>query len=320
MGSGTLRFEISTGNGDLPVAVARIRVLDASGAILHERTSGADGLADAVSLAAPDASHTLDPGYTGDTYATYTVSITAPGFRPKDILGVQIFDQESSALPVWLEPITAAGTRNTAEVVDIPANALRDNTPRQQDHGLPNPRILREVIIPDYIIVHLGHPDNATVRSVRVPFIDYCKNVASSEIYPHWPKASLEANILCQISLALNRVYTEWYPTRGYKFNITNSTRVDQAYVHGRNIFDSVAVIVDRIFNHYIRRIGFKEPFYAEYCNGSTVQCPGLSQWGTVGLAKAGARKNTLRSVSNKLDLFVNCFTQFFRLTIFIVA
>ena len=116
----------------------------------------------------------------------------------------------------------------------------------------------------------------------------HTKNVASSEIYPNWPIASLEANILCQISLTLNRVYTEWYPGRGYPFNITNSTTVDQFYVHGRNIFDSVARIVDRIFNYYIRRTGFKEPYYAEYCNGTTATCPGLSQWGTVTLANQG--------------------------------
>ena len=288
MGSGTLRFEISTASGDLPVAGARIRVTDTSGTVLYEEVSDKGGLAAPVTLEAPDSSLTLDPNYTGDPYGRYNISVTAQGFRPVEIKGVQIFDEESSVLPVVMEPMTASRTRSSPNVVEIPINALQDPTPRQQDSNPPNARVLREVIIPDFITVHLGHPDNTKAQNVRVRFIDYCKNVASSEIYPHWPKASLEANILCQISLVLNRIYTEWYPSRGFNYNITNSTRVDQYYVHGRNIFDSVSAIVDRVFNQYIRRIGFKEPFYAEYCNGSTVQCKGLSQWGTVTLANQG--------------------------------
>jgi len=288
MGKGTLRFEISTANGDLPVADAKILVSDTAGGILHELISDANGLAGPVELDAPDKGLSLTPEFKGDPYAKYNVGVTATGFRPVEIRGVQIFDGEASALPVVMEPKTAANTRSGPTINDIPKNALQDATQRRQETDAPNPRILREVIIPDFINVHLGHPDNERAMTVRVRFIDYIKNVASSEIYPDWPKAALEANILAQISLALNRVYTEWYPTRGYKFNITNSTAVDQAFVHGRNIFDSVAVIVDRIFDHYIRRQGFKEPFYAEYCNGSTVQCPGMSQWGTVALANQG--------------------------------
>jgi len=288
MGKGSLRFEITTASGDLPVAGAVIRVFDDGGAVLFEERSNSGGLASAVELAAPDKALSLEPGYTGDPYAKYNVTVTAPGFRAVEIRAVQIFDGESSVLPVVLEPSASVGTKSGPMVIEIPKNALQDNTPKNPDNEPTSTRVLREVIIPDFIRVHLGHPDNATAQTVRVRFIDYAKNVASSEIYPDWPKASLEANILAQLSLVLNRVYTEWYPTRGFNFNITNSTRVDQAYVHGRNIFDSVSVIVDRIFDHYIRRTGFKEPFYAEYCNGSTVSCPGMSQWGTVTLANQG--------------------------------
>ncbi len=141
--------------------------------------------------------------------------------------------------------------------------------------------------IPERIIVHLGTPSsNAT--NVSVTFPDYIKNVASSEIFPTWPEAALRANIYVQISFALNRVYTEWYRSRGYDFDITNSTQYDQAFVYGRDIFANIANIVDEVFNNYIVRRGNIEPLFTMFCNGTTVTCEGLSQWGTVPLANRG--------------------------------
>ncbi len=141
--------------------------------------------------------------------------------------------------------------------------------------------------VPETITVHLGPPDS-DAQNVTVPFSDYIKNVASSEIYPTWPESALRANILAQISFALNRIYTEYYRSRGYDFNITNSTAVDQSFINGRNVFDTVSQITDEIFNDYLRRQGFVEPLFARYCNGTTVTCEGLSQWGSVDLAEAG--------------------------------
>ncbi len=141
--------------------------------------------------------------------------------------------------------------------------------------------------IPRVIRVHLGNPRDAA-DNVSVSFPDYIKNVASSEIYPTWPDAALRANIYAQISFALNRYYTEWYPSQGYNFDITNSTRFDQSYVPGRDIYDSVSRIVDEIFNSYVVRRGSVEPYFTQYCNGTTTTCDGLSQWGTVALAEEG--------------------------------
>ncbi len=142
-------------------------------------------------------------------------------------------------------------------------------------------------IIPEEITVHLGAP-NASAENVTVPFVDYIKNVASSEIYPTWPDSTLRANILAQISFALNRVYTEFYRSRGYDFDITNSTAFDQSFVKGRDIFENIGQIVDEVFNDYIRRPGFVEPLFAQYCNGTTVTCDGLSQWGSASLGEQG--------------------------------
>ena len=142
-------------------------------------------------------------------------------------------------------------------------------------------------VIPEFITVHLGAP-NSNAENIRVPFIDYIKNVASSEIYPTWPETALRANILAQVSFTLNRIYTEYYRARGYDFDITNSTAYDQSYVPGRDIFENISRIVDNTFNDYIVRQGNVEPLFAAYCDGREVQCNGLSQWGSVTLAEDG--------------------------------
>ncbi len=142
--------------------------------------------------------------------------------------------------------------------------------------------------IPTYITVHLGAPNDRSAPNVTVPFIDYIKNVASSEIYPTWPESSLRANIYAQVTFALNRIYTEWYPSRGYDFDITSSTQYDQKFIDGREIFEPVARIVDNLFNDYVVRQGFVQPLFTQYCNGTTSTCDGLSQWGTVDLAEKG--------------------------------
>lgn len=139
--------------------------------------------------------------------------------------------------------------------------------------------------IPEFITVHLGRPDS-NAENIRVSFPDYIKNVASSEIYPTWPENAIRANIYAQISYALNRVFTEYYRSRGYNFDITNSTQFDQAFVKDRDIFENISRIVDEIFNDYIVKQGQVQPFFAQYCAG--FDCPGLSQWGTVPLAERG--------------------------------
>lgn len=141
--------------------------------------------------------------------------------------------------------------------------------------------------VPENIVVHLGAPSE-DAPNVTVSFPDYIKNVASSEIYPTWDESAIYANIYAQITFALNRIYTEFYPAQGYDFNITNNTAFDQKFIYGRNIFDNIDRIVDDIFNDYIRRMGALEPIAAKYCNGTTVTCEGLSQWGSQYLAQQG--------------------------------
>ncbi len=142
-------------------------------------------------------------------------------------------------------------------------------------------------VIPEAITVHLGNPDS-NAQNVTLPFFDYIANVASSEIYPTWPENAIRANIYAQISFALNRIYTEYYRTRGYDFDITNSTAYDQYFVKDRDLFENITELTRELFNDYIVRRGSVEPLFAQYCDGSNVSCDGLSQWGTVALANDG--------------------------------
>lgn len=160
--------------------------------------------------------------------------------------------------------------------------------------------------VPEFITVHLG-PASQSAENVTVSFPGYIKNVASSEIYPTWELSALRANILAQISFALNRVYTEYYVSRGYPFQITSTTVTDQKFIKGRNIFDNIDRLVDDIFNDYIRPQGFVEPLAAKFCNGTTVTCDGLSQWGSQELAQQGLDSMAIlrRYYGNDIELVV---------------
>ena len=161
--------------------------------------------------------------------------------------------------------------------------------------------------IPDRITVHLGAPDQDSMN-VSVGFADYIKNVASSEIFPTWPTEALKANILAQISVAMNRVFTEFYRSKGYDFDITNSPAYDQTFIYQRDIFENISDIVDEIFDSYIRRIGNVEPLFAEFCDGVEVQCNGIEQWGSVNLANQGLNYEEIlrRYYGNDIEIVRN--------------
>ncbi|MCI8346541.1 MAG: spore cortex-lytic protein [Bacilli bacterium] len=142
--------------------------------------------------------------------------------------------------------------------------------------------------IPTNITVHLGAPDNKNAKNITIPFQEYIKNVASSEIYPSWPEDAIKANVLAQISFALNRIYNEWYPSKGYSFDITSLPSYDQTFIEDREFFENIVRIVDNIFNNYIVREGQIQPLFAQYCDGRVTTCNGLSQWGSVSLANQG--------------------------------
>ncbi len=291
MQKGYLRTEVYIAREGAPAVAALVRVYIDNVQYLLQYTD-ASGATPDIELDAPDAELSRDPNYEGAVYSVCDVEVEFARYKPVRVSGVMIFAGQTTIQPIFLDPATlgpGVPDRDRIRLVNIPEHKLLGSAPANLDPP-PDPynsRILEFVAIPNYVTVHLGTP-TSDAQDVTVTFSNYIKNVCSSEIYPTWPENSIRANIYCQISLVLNRIFTEWYRSRGYNYDITNSTSYDQYFVYGRNIFENISRIVDEIFNVYIRRGTSKEPFYAEYCNGTTVTCPGLSQWGTVSLANQG--------------------------------
>ncbi len=281
----TLIFQLYTARDALPVEGARVTIIDPQTNEQRTQFTNSSGKTAPLSLTAPDVAISLDPYATELPYRKYDALVEADGYRNIKLEGIQVFSGQEAIASLEMNPQVG---RAREETIVIPENGLLVPRTRTPDAPELDPRILKEVFVPSYITVHLGKPNDRTAKNVTVSFPDYIKNVASSEIYPTWPENALRANILAQISFAQNRIFTEWYRSQGYNFDITNNTNYDQYFVYQRNIYESVSRIVDDLFTRYVRTIGTINPLFTEYCNGTTVTCKGLSQWGTVPLAQNG--------------------------------
>lgn len=298
MSNGTLVVYASVAGQAAPLPGVRLEVLDESGAPAAQACTDASGAAELGSLPAPDAEYSLEESNeTVRPYAVYRLTARADGWQAQILDGVQVFAGQQTVARLSFLPAEPAaqgaaprdGLKNDAALTVIPPHPLYagGGGSSKFPQGASGPLVLDAVVIPKKITVHLGKP-SANVRNVTVPFQDYIANVASSEVYPTWPEEALRANILAQISLALNRIWTEWYPSRGYAFNITGSPSYDQAYVSGRTVFAVMERLTAELFNTYVRRSSGQEPYFTEYCDGKLVTCPGMKQWGTVDRAKEG--------------------------------
>ena len=285
--TGTLRIQTFAARQSAPMEGVTVAV-QGDGFTLHCITDVTGSAAD-IPVEAPACTLSLDESNTIRPYAVVSLTAAKSGYRTVRIEGIQIFAGQITLAQPAMIPVTEEGKDIPDAPIVIPPHPLFAGSGGSGAQPVENctPRVLDKVIIPKNITVHLGKPA-ASARNVTVSFRDYIANVASSEVYPTWPEQALRANIHCQISLALNRIYTEWYPSKGYTFNITNSTSYDQYYVHGRTVFDVMVRITDDIFNTYLRKRGTVNPYYSEYCDGKSVTCPGLKQWGTVTLANQG--------------------------------
>ena len=285
--TGTLRIQTFAARQSAPMEGVTVAV-QGDGFTLHRITDVTGSAAD-IPIEAPACALSLDESNTTRPYAVVSLTAAKSGYRTVRIEGIQIFAGQITLAQPAMIPVTEEGKDIPDAPIVIPPHPLFAGSGGSGAQPVENcvPRVLDKVIIPKNITVHLGKPA-ASARNVTVSFRDYIANVASSEVYPTWPEQALRANIHCQISLALNRIYTEWYPSKGYTFNITNSTSYDQYYVHGRTVFDVMVRITDDIFNTYLRKRGTVNPYYSEYCDGKSVTCPGLKQWGTVTLANQG--------------------------------
>ncbi len=283
---GKLQIHVQSTVRNVPIKDARIQVSYTGNPtqILEEITTDDSGQSPFLELPAPPLEYSLEPGEI-QPYSEYTLNVTAPGYTPFDISGVEILPTATALQNVRLEP------QEAGEQIDnlvIPAHTLYgDYPPKIPEDEIKSMDetgeiVLSRVVTPEYVVVHDGVPSDNTARDYYVRYKDYIKNVASSEIYATWPADTIRANVLAIMSFTLNRVYTEWYRNKGYDFTITSSTAFDHKWIPDRNIFTSISQIVDELFTNYLSRPNVRQPILTQYCDGQRVSCPNwMSQWGS---------------------------------------
>lgn len=291
--TGQLDVSVVSAATAAPVPDAQVSIAytgDPSGAI-EQLTTDNNGQTEAVSLPAPPVEYSLNPDRP-QPYSEYTLTITAPGFDPFQVSGVEVLPLITSLYQARLRPRTRPAEESLYVIGphtlygDYPPKIAETEIKPVQESG---EIVLSRVVVPETIVVHDGPPTDRSASDYYVSYKDYIKNVASSEIYATWPDAAIRANILAIMSFTMNRVYTEWYRNRGYNFTITSSTAFDHKWIPGRNIFDTISLVVDEIFADYLSRPGVRQPILTQYCDGRRVSCPNwLSQWGSKSLADDG--------------------------------
>lgn len=290
---GQLQVNVTTIN-NIPIENVNISIYEEGQPTnkIEEITTDASGQSEKIDLATPPVELSLYVDNIIQPYAEYSLLMEADGYEPVNISGVEILSGRMSIQDIKLRPLLEG--KNGEDFV-IPAHTLYGEYPPKiaeaevKPVNPPGEIVLSRVVIPEYIIVHDGAPSDSTASDYYVLYKDYIKNVASSEIYATWPEETIKANVLAIMSFTLNRVYTEWYRNKGYDFTITSSTAFDHKWINNRNIFDTISLVVDEIFDQYLSRPNVKQPILTQYCDGNRVSCPGwMTQWGSKSLGESG--------------------------------
>lgn len=290
---GTLQLYVLSSIRNQPVEDASVQISYTGNpdSVIEEVKTDANGMIPEIQLPAPPLEYSMAPSEY-QPYAEYTFRISKEGFDNLDISGAEILPDATAIQRAVLSPQAAPGA---FEDIVIPAHTLYGEYPEKIPEDEIKPMdtsgeiVLSRVVIPEYVVVHDGSPNDSTAKDYYVRYRDYIKNVASSEIYATWPDNTIRANVLAIMSFTLNRVYTEWYRNKGYDFTITSSTAFDHKWMHGRNIFESISRIVDELFDNYLSRPGVRQPILTQYCDGQRVQCPNwMTQWGSKYLGDQG--------------------------------
>lgn len=287
MATGRLQVQLYDQSQAVPVVSGRV-VVSSDGEVFYDVYTDNSGQTIEMELEAPPIEYSIDENEP-QPYSTYTIQITAQGYKDIIINGAQVFADRTALQKVLMTPGTGQ------EVINVPPPVLwgdyPEKEPEEEEKPIPDETgfvVLDNVVIPEYIVVKDGVP-SGDGAIYYIPYKDYIKNVASSEIYSTWSDAAIRANVLAIQSFVLNRVFTEWYRNRGYNFTITNSTRYDQSFSQGRTIYENISAIVDEMFTNFLRREGQRQPLFAQYCDGRKVSCPGwMTQWGSEELAQQG--------------------------------
>ncbi len=289
---GQLRIQCRT-LGEVPIENATIAITLPSDpeTVVEQLTTDASGLTPVITLPAPPLNLSLEPS-AEQPYSEYDLRISAPNFEGAVFSGIEILPTVTANQNVVLNPQAVAAAPE--EVFVIEPHTLYYEYPPKIPEAEIKPTtetgeiVLSRVVVPEFVIVHDGPPASGAANHY-VPFRDYIKNVASSEIYATWPEEAIYANIFAILSFTLNRVYTEWYRGQGYNFTITSSTAYDHKWINGRNLFSNISLIVDSIFTNYLSRPNVTQPILTQYCDGNRTKCPGwMTQWGSKTLGDQG--------------------------------
>lgn len=311
---GKLQINVTSTLGFFPVTDAKVTITlsEAPDTIIEELDTNISGQTAEIELPAPPLDYSLEPG-AAQPYADYDITVRAPGYESVVIEKVQILPEVEAIQPVSMTPEEVETAPE--EDILIPPHTLYGEYPPKIEEDEIKPMdddgeiVLSRVVVPETVVVHDGVPDDSTAKNYYVPYRDYIKNVASSEIYATWPEQAIYANILAIMSFTLNRIYTEWYRNKGYNFTITSSTAYDQKWMRGRNVFSNISYLVDSIFASYLSRPGVRQPIFTSYCNGSTVTCNGLSQWGSKYLGDQGYSAIEIIRYYYGSDMYINTAT-----------
>ena len=291
---GQLRISAVSAEGNAPVddATVEISYTGEPERILEQLKTDSSGNTETIDLAAPPVEYSMEPGDT-QPYSEYNLKITAPGYDEVLISGIQILSGQLGLSNIRMTP-TVTETAPYNPLV-IGAHTLwklyppKIAEPEIKDLAETGEIVLSRVVVPETIIVHAGPPTDSSAPNYYVPYRDYIKNVASSEIYATWPESTIIANVLAIMSFTMNRVYTEWYRNQGFDFTITSSTAYDHFFVYGRNVYESISRVVDTIFTNYLSRPNVRQPILTQYCDGKRVSCPNwMSQWVSMYLGEQG--------------------------------
>ena len=285
--AGELKIHVTARGSNRPIPDARVSISYSGDpdSVVEEVNTDASGMSEQITLRTPPLEYSMEPGE-NQPFSQYSIQVDAEGFRPFTVSGIELFSEQLSLQEVRMDKADTPG--NPIDTIVIPVNTLWGDFPPKIAESEIKPIsetgeiVLSRVVVPEYVVVHDGPPNDTTARDYYVRYKDYIKNVASSEIYSTWPDETLRANILAIMSFTLNRVYTEWYRNKGYSFTITSSTAYDQKFTYGRNIFQSISDIVDEMFQNFLSRPNVSQPILTQYCDGERVTCSNwLSQWGS---------------------------------------
>ncbi len=290
---GRLQVNVTSSLNNNPVQDATISISFTGDpdSVIEQLDTNTSGQTERIDLDAPPLEYSMEPGLK-QPYSEYSLFIKAEGYEDMEISGTQILPDVTAIQEIKLTPQTS---NQAANPIVIPSHTLYGDYPPKIAETEIKPVnetgeiVLSRVVVPETVVVHDGVPTDSTAKNYYVPYKDYIKNVASSEIYSTWPKETITANVLAIMSFTLNRVYTEWYRNKGYEFTITSSTAFDHKWMRGRNIFEEISVVVDEIFDQYLSRPNVKQPILTQYCDGKRVSCPNwMTQWGSKALGDEG--------------------------------